>query len=197
MSNPSNPVPGFGNEGLGQQYTGLTHGGPGQRPAGIASSHPEASAHGSMGATPADPGLTTDHPRHPGDDRSIGEIVGDLFADFSTLMRQEVALAKAEISESAKSAGKGAGLFGSAGVAAHMALLFLSLALWWMIAHLLGDIPKYGWSFLVVAILWAIAAAVMAKIGKSELEDVQGVPKTQQTLQQIPDALKGNEENNR
>ena len=153
---------------------------------------------GRGGASAADRSMLESNPRVPGDNRNLGEIMGDLTNDFSTLMRQEVALAKAEINQSVKSAGKGAGLLGGAGVAGHMVLLFGSLALWWLIAHLLdGDAPKYGWSFLIVAVLWGIAAAVMAAKGKAELNEVQGVPQTQQTLKQIPDAVKGNEEKNR
>ena len=51
--------------------------------------------------------------------------------DVSTLMRQEVELAKAELTQSAKRAGKGAGMYGGAGVAGWFTLLFLSVALWW------------------------------------------------------------------
>ncbi|MDX6326082.1 MAG: hypothetical protein QOK15_2436, partial [Nocardioidaceae bacterium] len=50
---------------------------------------------------------------------SIGGLVSDISADISTLMRQEVALAKAEIQDSAKKAGKGAGMLAGAGVAGH------------------------------------------------------------------------------
>lgn len=233
MSNPNNPVPGFGQQGefAGQQWGDQTRfvapdspeqaagrvdpvqADPGALNYGQPVHHdqpthqqPEAATRVAQrsqapgqraGATQVDRSMLPDNPRQLGDNRSMGEIMGDLSRDFSTLMRQEVALAKAEISQSAKSAGKGAGLFGGAGIAAHMTLLFLSLALWWMIAHLLGDIPKFGWSFLIVAVLWGIAAGVMAMVGKKELEDVNGVPQTQQTIQQIPDALKGNEEKNR
>ncbi|MET0844068.1 MAG: phage holin family protein, partial [Mycetocola sp.] len=62
---------------------------------------------------------------------SLGQLLGEVSKDISTLFRQEVELAKAELSESAKKAGKGAGMFGGAGVAGLMALVFLSVALWW------------------------------------------------------------------
>jgi len=73
---------------------------------------------------------------------SIGDMLSEISADFTTLMRQEVELAKAEVQESAKRAGKGAGMLAGAGVAGHMTLLFASLALWWAI----GDETGYGWS---------------------------------------------------
>ena len=130
-------------------------------------------------------------------ERSIGEIMGDLTQNFSTLVRQEVALAKAELSESGKRVGKGAGMFGGAGVFGHLALLFLSLAVWWTLAVWIGDHerPALGWAGLIVAVVWAIVAAILAAQGKRELEQVNGIPQTTQTVKQIPDALKGNEEN--
>lgn len=133
-----------------------------------------------------------------GDNRSVGEVFSDLTTHLSTLMRQEVDLAKAEVRESATKAGKGAGMLGGAGVAAHMLLLFLSLALWWGLAHLFDSAdPWFGWSFLVVAVLWGIVAAILAAVGRSKLQQVEGVPRTTETMSQIPNALKGDEEKNR
>lgn len=126
------------------------------------------------------------------DDRSIGELVGEVSRDLSTLIRQEVELAKAEATQSAKRAGKGAGMFGGAGVAGHMVLLFLSLALWWALGTVMGG----GWSALVVAGVWAVIAAVLAMRGRSELKSVEGLPQTADSVKKIPDALRGHEERN-
>lgn len=123
---------------------------------------------------------------------SLGELLSDISKDVSTLMRQEVALAKAELSESAKNAGKGAGMLGGAAVAGHMVLLFASIALWWGLGALIGR----GWSALVVAILWGIVAAVLASRGRTELKSVQGAPRTADTVKKIPNALTGHEEKN-
>lgn len=125
---------------------------------------------------------------------SVGEILADVTRDLSTLMRQEVALAKAELAVSAKRAGKGAGMLSGAGVAGHFALLFASVALWWGLGDLFDNL---GVSALVVAILWAVVAAVLAKKGKDEIQEVQGVPQTADTVKKIPNALKGHEEENR
>ncbi|MFD6139494.1 phage holin family protein [Promicromonospora sp. NPDC060271] len=126
------------------------------------------------------------------DDRSIGELVSEVSRDLSTLIRQEIELAKAEAAQSAKRAGKGAGMFGGAGVAGHMVLLFLSLALWWALGSAIGG----GWSALVVALVWAVVAAVLAARGRSELKAVEGLPQTADSVKKIPDALKGHEERN-
>lgn len=117
---------------------------------------------------------------------SLGDMVASLSANLSELFRKEVALAKAELTETAKQAGKGAGLFGGAGVAGHMALLFLSLTA--MFA--LGTFMDLVWAALVVTLIWAAAAGILAFVGKSEIDKVQGAPQTAETLAEIPDTLK-------
>jgi hypothetical protein len=124
--------------------------------------------------------------------RSLGELVGEITADLTTLMRQEVELAKAEAAQSAKRAGKGAGMFGGAGVAGHMVVLFLSIGLWWA----LGDAIGRGWSALVVAAIWAIAAMVLVLVGRREFAQIRGLDRTVETVKKIPNAVKGNEEEN-
>ncbi|MEP7765093.1 phage holin family protein [Sanguibacter sp. 25GB23B1] len=127
-------------------------------------------------------------------DSSVGELFSDLTRDFSTLVRQEIALAKAEAQESATKAGKGVGLLGGATWAAHFAVFFLSVALWWTLGALIGDRdPALGWSALIVALLWAAVAAVLALRGKKALEQTPGLPQTADTLKKIPDALTGQE----
>jgi hypothetical protein len=121
---------------------------------------------------------------------SIGELLSDISTDITTLMRQEVALAKAEATQSAKQAGKGAGMLAGAGVAGHMVLLFISIALWWGI----GDKTGHGWSALIVAAIWAIIAAILAATGRKEMKNVTGVPRTTDTVKKIPSAVAGNEE---
>ena len=124
-------------------------------------------------------------------DTALGDLLGEVTRDVSDLMRQEVALAKAEVRQSASKAGKGAGLFGGAGYAGHLTVLFLSLAAWWGLGHVI-DI---AWAAVIVAIVWAIVAAVLFVLGRRELKAVRGAPETVDSLKQIPDALKRNEEN--
>jgi hypothetical protein len=126
----------------------------------------------------------------PGERASIGDMLTDISADLTTLMRQEVELAKAEIQQSAKRAGKGAGMFAGAGVAGHMTLLFISIAAWWSI----GDNTGHGWSALIIAALWGVIAAVLAVTGRSEIKTITGVPQTTDTVKKIPSAAAGHEE---
>ncbi|MDF2051684.1 MULTISPECIES: phage holin family protein [unclassified Arthrobacter] len=125
------------------------------------------------------------------DNASLGELLGDVTRDLSTLMRQEVELAKAEAKQSATKAGKGAGMFGGAGVAGHFVLLFLSLAL--MFA--LGALMPLGWAAVIVAVIWGIIAAVLASMGRKELKQIKGMPQTGETLSEIPPTLKPGEVN--
>ncbi len=119
---------------------------------------------------------------------SLGDLLGEVTRDMSTLMRQEVELAKVELKQSATRAGKGTGMLAGAGVAGHFVLLFLSLALWWALGTLMG----LGWSAVVVAVIWAIVAAILAAMGRKELNAIKGMPQTAETLQEIPPTLKPN-----
>jgi hypothetical protein len=122
---------------------------------------------------------------------SLGEIIADIGQDLSTLLRQEVELAKAEARESAKKAGRGAGMFGGAATAGWFALLFLSIAVWeWLSSAL----DSRGWAAVIVMVAWAIIAAVLAATGRSAFRNIDGLQRTVDTSKRIPDALKGHEE---
>ena len=128
-------------------------------------------------------------PAGPESRPSIGETLADISRDITTLMRQEVELAKAEAKQSASRVGKGAGMFAGAGISGHFVLLFLSIAAWWG----LGDHMGRGWAALVVALVWAIIAAVLAVVGRKEIKSASGLPRTAETVKKIPSAAKGNE----
>ena len=120
---------------------------------------------------------------------SVGALIGEVTKDLSTLMRQEFELAKAEMKVEASKAGKGAGLMGAAGFAGYMTVLFLSIALWWALSHLVG----HSWSALIVAALWGIVAAITYSSGRKKLKEVNPKPeRTVDTLSQVPGALKPN-----
>jgi hypothetical protein len=118
---------------------------------------------------------------------SVGQLLGQISGDISTLMRQEVELAKTEVRQSVSKASKGGGMLGGAAVAGHMVLFFLSLALWWGLGEVIGG----GWSAVVVALIWGVIAAVLAVVGRSQLKAVTGIPETAETAKKIPEVLKG------
>lgn len=125
--------------------------------------------------------MTTPNPTTDTDQRSLGEVVSDLSTDLSTLMKQEVQLAKVELKDEASKVGKGAGMLGGAGLAGWFVLLFLSLAL----TFLLDNWLPVEAAALITAGIWAVVAAVLAVIGRKELREANPqLPQTQQSLKE-------------
>jgi hypothetical protein len=122
-----------------------------------------------------------DRPSPVQETRSVGEIVSDISSNMSTLIRQEMDLAKNEMKQEVSKLGKGAGMFGGAGVAGLLTLFFLSLAL----TYLLDNWMPVELAALIVAVLWGIAAAVLAMRGRKEIKEANPqLPTTQQTLKE-------------
>jgi hypothetical protein len=113
------------------------------------------------------------------DDASLGSLVATAVADTQKLLRQEVALAKAELREEAGRAGKAAGMYGGAGFAGSMVLMLLSAAAVIGLGHLIG----VGWAALVIALIWAVAGAAMFMTGRSRMRTVS--PKPEQTIETL------------
>jgi len=175
---------------MSSPYSGATPVGstPGQDPYGqgnyTVGSDESYGAHSGTLGTP-----TTNEGRPDVEDTSVGQLFGELAKDLSTLMRQEVALAKAEVQAEAKKAGKGAGMMAVAALAGFLTVLFLSNALWWA----LENVMDAGLAALIVAVLWGIVGAVTFSMGKKKLQQVNPKPeRTVDTLSDVPSALKPN-----
>jgi hypothetical protein len=124
------------------------------------------------GGSPADDGQ---------DQRSLGQIVSDVTQDITTLIRQEMDLAKTEIKQEMSRAGKGAGLLGGAGVAGHFVLLFLSLTA----VFGLAEAMDLWLAALIVTVVWGVVAAVLAVVGRKAIQESNPqLPETQQTLKE-------------
>ncbi|MCX2923101.1 phage holin family protein [Streptomyces sp. NEAU-W12] len=113
----------------------------------------------------------------PGQEQSVGELLAGVTSDLQTLFRQEVELAKAEIKEEGTRAGKAAGMYGGAGFAGYLVLLFLSLAAVLGLANVMDG----GWAALIVAAVWAVVAAVLYQKGRARMRAVS--PKPEQTVE--------------
>ena len=123
--------------------------------------------------------------------RSVGSLISEVTSDLSTLMRQELDLAKAEVKEEAAKTGKAAGMLGGAGFAGYMLALFLSIAAWWGLANVMDE----AWAALIVAAVWGVIAAVLFASGRKKMREVHPKPeRTVSTLKEVPDALKGRQE---
>jgi uncharacterized membrane protein YqjE len=113
--------------------------------------------------------------------RSLGDIAGDVVEDLGTLVKQELELARTELKQEVAKAGKGAGMLGGAGVAGLLCLTFLSLTL----TFLLDNWMPLEIAALIVTAVWAAVAGVLAARGRSELKRSNPqLPKTQQTLKE-------------
>jgi Putative Actinobacterial Holin-X, holin superfamily III len=105
---------------------------------------------------------------------SAADLVRQLSEQTSRLVRQEVELAKAELTVKGKRAGAGAGMFGGAGVSGLYALGALTAA---AIAAL--ALAMATWlAALIIAVLWAAIAGVLALTGRSKVQQAMPpVPK--------------------
>jgi uncharacterized membrane protein YqjE len=110
--------------------------------------------------------MRPDAPREA--DRPIGELLRELGDEISTLVRQEIALAKVEIAEKTKPAVASAGMFGGT------ALLGLG-AFGAFTAFLIAGIAALGlpvWaSALIVTVVYGIVAGILAMTGKKKLQE--------------------------
>ena len=131
-----------------------------------------------MTAYDASSGVPLEEPR---DGRTLGQIVGDISQDLTTLVRQEMDLAKTELRQEAQQAGKGIGMLAGAAVTALLMLIFLSWALTW----LLDNWMPVELAALITALIWAVATGVLASMGRTKLREANPqLPQTQQTLKE-------------
>jgi uncharacterized membrane protein YqjE len=136
-------------------------------------------ANGGQGAHAAGGSATTSDAR----ERPIGELVKDLSAQTSTLVRKEIELARAELQEKGKVAGKGAGMLAGAAVFGLLAMGALTAAL---IALL--DKAMATWvAALIVMALWAVVALVLAKAGQKALKSA--TPPAPQTVETVKEDI--------
>ena len=112
--------------------------------------------------------------------KSVTDLFSQLSGQFSTLMRQEVALAKTELQQEATKAGKAGGLLGGAAFAGYMTVVLLSFA---AVAGLAALIP-WGFAFLAIGAIWGLIAAALGLTGKKQAQQVDPTPHaTLDTLQ--------------
>jgi len=113
------------------------------------------------------------------DTQGLGAIISEITNDLSRLFRQELELAKAEMRQEARKAGKAGGMFGVAAIAGLMVVVLLSFAL----VYALDAIMPAGFAALIVAVLWAIVGAVTFTTGRKQAKSINPVP--QQTVETL------------
>ncbi len=99
-------------------------------------------------------------------ERSIGELFSKLSNETSTLIRQEMALARAELTEKGKEAGKGAGLFGGAGAVGLLGAGALTAGI-----ILLLDLAIAAWlAAIIVGLIYVAVAAFLGLKGRDKIQ---------------------------
>jgi hypothetical protein len=113
-------------------------------------------------------------------DQSITELVKDLATETSTLVRQEIDLAKAEMTDRGKRAGKGVGMLAAGGVVALLAFGALTAGL---IAAL--DLAMPTWlAALIVTVVYGAIAAVLVQIGRKQVQEA-APPVPEETIESV------------
>ena len=112
--------------------------------------------------------------------KGLGELVGEIANDLSTLVRQEIALAKAELKQEAGKAGGAAGMFGGAGVAGLLVAVFASLTLMFALDALM----PIGWAALIVTLIWAGVGAYLYTQARAKLRTVKPPTQTMESLKE-------------
>ena len=110
---------------------------------------------------------------------SIGELLSDVASDLGALVRDELELARIEMTAEAKKAGRAAGMLGATGLLAHLSLLLLAFAAAWG----LDEVMPAGLAFLIVGVVIGLVAAAMYEQGKARLRVVH--PRPEQTIETI------------
>ena len=121
--------------------------------------------------------------QHAGDDlrdRSTAELVKQLAGQTSTLVRQEIDLAKAEVTQKGKEAGKGAGLFAGAAV---IGLLAAGALTAFLIMLLDGALANWL-SALIVGVVFAAIAGALALAGRNRIQRATP-PVPEQTVETV------------
>ncbi|MFD9303190.1 phage holin family protein [Streptomyces sp. NPDC060048] len=120
------------------------------------------------------------HPDHSSHEESVGDLVSRASQQISELVREEMQLARAEMTQKGKRFGAGGGLFGGAGLVGFLAAQALVAA---VIAALALLLPVWA-SALIIAALLAAVAAVMAAAGKKQIAKA-GTPTPEQAIDSV------------
>ncbi|QEC47905.1 phage holin family protein [Baekduia soli] len=117
-------------------------------------------------------------------ERSVGELLRQLSEETSTLVGQELALARAELEQQGKRAGMGAGMLGGAGVAGLLTLGALTAT----VVAVLDSAMALWLAALIVTVLWAAVAGVLGLQGRNKIK--QATPPAPQTVETVKEDVR-------
>jgi membrane protein implicated in regulation of membrane protease activity len=122
-------------------------------------------------------------------DPTIGRLVSDASRDISSLITNEIKLAKSELQVSIKAGGLGIGLFAAAGFFAMMSLIMLSVAIAYFI-NWNGKGLSLHWAFLIVFGFYLLLAGLLALVGLRKVKKVRAPKKAIAQAQETKQVLK-------
>lgn len=113
----------------------------------------------------------------PHEEPSLGDLLSEVASDVSALVRKELELARVELTEEARKAGKAGGMLAATGLLAHLALLLLAFAAAWG----LDEVMPAGLAFLIVGVVVGLVAAGLYEQSRSRLRTLRPAP--EQTIE--------------
>ena len=119
---------------------------------------------------------------------TIGRLVSDASRDISSLVQQEIQLAKSELKVSVKNGGTGVGLFAGAVFFLLMGLVMFSIGLAYLF-HWNGEGLDLQWAFLLVFLIYLLVAALLGYLGYRKVQKVRGPEKAIAEAQKTKTAL--------
>jgi uncharacterized membrane protein YqjE len=128
-----------------------------------------------------EPGYPPPDPAEPIEpDQSLSDLVGRMTNDVGKLVSTQIELAKVEIKEEVRRAGKGVGMVGGGGLAGWFALLLVSMGIAFGIGNAMDSV---GWGFVLVGLVYAAIAAGLVLKGKQQI--TSATPVAEQTIESI------------
>jgi hypothetical protein len=121
------------------------------------------------------------------DDPTLGRLVADASRDISSLVRQEITLAKSELKVSIKAGGIGVGLFAGAAFLGLLAVIMLSVAFAYFVAMTGLDL---AWCFLIVFGAYLLLAGLLAFVGVKKVKQVRAPERAIHQAQETKNILK-------
>lgn len=119
----------------------------------------------------------------PAIDKPVSELIGDMTAEVTALLRKELELAVVELKGEARQAAKAGGMLGGGALSGYLSLLFASFGVAWFLDR---KLPRPLAFFLVAGLHGATAATLLAR-GREEMMAVDPVP--QQTVETVKESV--------
>ena len=135
------------------------------------------------------PAQRTDQTVVAAEEPTIGKLVSDTSRHLSTLVNQEIQLAKSELKLSLKYGGTGVGLFVGAALFGLLAIIMLSVGFAYLI-HWNGSGLDLHWAFLIVFGAYLLIAGLLALLGIKKVKKVKGPERAVAQAKETAETLK-------